>query len=441
MKKLISLISASALALSLAVTASAADCESADEAVKNINVGWNVGNTFDCVGDWISGGPSAYETAWGNPVVNKQLIEGVKAAGFNAIRLPVTWDAHIDDKGNIDEAWLDRVQEVVDYIIDADLYCVLNVHHDGGSDGWLEGSAACLSSKGKRFEGLWTNIAERFKDYDEKLIFESFNEVLDAKNSWTISNTSDGYSSVNKLNQMFVDAVRATGGNNKTRNLMVQTYSAGSADATFRNFELPEDKTEGHLIIQVHNYDPQGFTWNDATWTAMTDQWGSEDQLDTIEYLFDVLEDHSEQLGVPVVVGEFGAQSKNNDKERAEYAAFFVSEGAKVGVKCFWWDNGVANEYRIFDRTTGAVTAPLVVKAMLDNAYGAYDANEPGEEEAVKRGDVNGDGYVTPADASAILKFNVGLVELDEKTADFNGDGDVTPKDASDILKYSVGLL
>lgn len=440
MKKIISAISAAALALTLAATASAAECESAKEAIENINVGWNLGNTFDCVGDWISGGPSSYETAWGNPVVNENLIAGVKAAGFNAIRLPVTWDAHIDENGNIDEAWLDRVQEVVDYIIDADMYCVLNVHHDGGSDGWLEGSQTCLDSKGKRFEGLWTNIAKRFKDYDEKLIFESFNEVLDSNNSWTTSGTSDGYSSVNKLNQMFVDAVRSTGGNNETRNLMVQTYSAGSADATFRNFELPEDKAEDHLIVQVHNYDPQGFTWTNATWTTMTDQWGSENQLDTIEYLFEVLGDYSKEFDVPFVVGEFGAQSKNNDKERAEYAAFFVSEGAKVGVKCFWWDNGA--DFKIIDRTTGEATAPEVVKALVDNAEGDYDANEPDTEASTAvKGDANGDGAVTPADASAILKFNVGLAMIDEKAADFNGDGAVTPKDASDILKHSVGLL
>lgn len=440
MKKIISAISAAALALTLAATASAAECESAEEAVANINVGWNLGNTFDCSGDWISGDPSAFETAWGNPVVNKQLIEGVKAAGFNTIRLPVTWDAHIDDEGNIDENWLNRVQEVVDYIIDADLYCVLNVHHDGGTDGWLEASDDCIKNSGERFEGLWTNIAERFKDYDEKLIFESFNEVLDSNNSWTTSSTADGYSAINELNQMFVDAVRSTGGNNKTRNLMVQTYSAGSAAATFRNFELPEDKAQGHLIVHVHNYDPQGFTWTEATWTTMTDYWGSEDQIETIEYLFDVLADYSESLDVPFVVGEFGAQSKNNDKERAEYAACVISEGAEVGVKCFWWDNGA--DFKIIDRATGSVTAPAIVKALVDNAVGDYDANDPdAAPEAAVKGDANGDGAVTPADASAILKFNVGLAEIDEAAADFNGDGAVTPKDASDILKYSVGLL
>lgn len=437
MKKIISAISAAALALTLTAAASAAECESAKEAVANINVGWNLGNTFDCVGDWISGGPDAYEKAWGNPVVNKQLIEGVKAAGFNTIRLPVTWDAHVDDNGSIDEAWLDRVQEVVDYIIDEDLYCVLNVHHDGGSDGWLEASQACIDSSGKRFEGLWTNIAERFKDYDEKLIFESFNEVLDANNSWTTSSASDAYSAINELNQIFVDAVRATGGNNKTRNLMVQTYSGASAAATLRNFELPEDKAEGHLIVQVHSYDPQGFTSTGATWTTMTDFWGSEDQIETIEYLFDVIADYSESLDAPFVVGEFGAQSKDNDEDRAEYAACVISEGAEAGVKCFWWDNGA--DFKIIDRATGAATAPEIVNALVDNAEGSYDANAGGTDDVI-RGDANGDGRVTPADASAILKFNVGLVEIDEKAADFNEDGKVTPKDASDILKYSVGL-
>lgn len=433
MKKLICLVAAALVMMAAAVTASA-QCESAQQAVDNINVGWNLGNTFDCKGDWISGGVEAYETAWGNPVVTQQLIKGVKAAGFNAIRLPVTWDAHVDSKGNIDEAWLDRVQQVVDYILDEGLYCVLNVHHDGGSDGWLVASSDCANgSGGARFKGLWTNIATRFKDYDERLIFESFNEVLDSNTSWTSSTTNDGYSALNKLNQIFVDAVRATGGNNSTRNLMVQTYSGSSSDVTLRSFVLPKDTVDGHLIVQVHSYDPQGFTYTEATWTTMTDTWGSKSQIETIEYLFELLEDYSDSLGVPFVVGEFGAQSKNNDAARAQYAALVVSEGAEIGVKCFWWDNGA--DFKIIDRTTGAVTSSKIVKALVDNAQGNYSA-----ENSVMLGDANGDGKINVADASAILKYSVGLGKVNMKAADFNGDGKVNAADASAVLRYCVGL-
>lgn len=431
MKKLISLVAAALLAMAMAVTASA-ECESARQAVDNINVGWNLGNTFDCKGDWISGGVEAYETAWGNPAVTRQLIKGVKAAGFGAIRLPVTWDAHIDSKGNIDKAWLDRVQQVVDCILDEGLYCVLNVHHDGGGDGWLVASSESANgSAGTRFKGLWTNIAERFKDYDERLIFESFNEVLDINRSWTSSTTKDGYSALNKLNQIFVDAVRATGGNNSTRNLMVQTYSGSSSDITLRSFVLPKDTVDGHLIVQVHSYDPQGFTSTEATWTTMTDKWGSDDQIATVEYFLEMVEDYSDSLGVPFVVGEFGAQSKNNDADRAQYAALMVSRGAEIGVKCFWWDEG--GLFKIIDRTTGAVTAPKIVNALVDNAQCSGNS-------AVMLGDANGDGKINVADASAILKYSVGLGKVNMEAADFNGDGKVNAADASAVLRYCVGL-
>ncbi len=431
MKKLICLVTAALVMLTAAVTASA-ECESAQQAVDNINVGWNLGNTFDCKGDWINGGVEAYETAWGNPTVTRQLIKGVKAAGFGAIRLPVTWDAHVDSKGNIDKAWLDRVQQVVDYILDEGLYCVLNVHHDGGGDGWLVASSESANgSAGTRFKGLWTGIAVRFKDYDERLIFESFNEVLDTNRSWTSSTTEDGYSALNKLNQIFVDAVRAVGGNNSTRNLMVQTYSGSSSDITLRSFVLPKDTADGHLIVQVHSYDPQGFTYTEATWTTMTDTWGSDDQIETIEYLFDVLEDYSDSLGVPFVVGEFGAQSKNNDVARAQYAALMVAEGAKAGIKCFWWDNGA--DFRIINRTTGDVTSAEIVKALVDNAQSSGN-------NAVLRGDANGDGKVNSADASAILKYSVGLGKVNMNAADFDGNGKVNAADASAVLRYCVGL-
>ncbi len=429
LKKAIAAITAAAVAATLTVTVSAAEFESAESAVANINVGWNLGNTFDCKGDWISGGVSSYETAWGNPVVSRELIAGVKEAGFNAIRLPVTWDAHTDDKGNIDKPWLDRVQEVVDWILAEDLYCVLNVHHDGGSDGWLVGSEVCLEKDGGRFEGLWRSIAERFRDYGEKLIFESFNEVLDSSDSWTESHTPDGFDSVNRLNRIFVDTVRSTGGNNASRNLMLQTYSAGTAAVTFENFKLPWDKAKNHLILQVHSYDPQGFTWTDATWTTMTDKWGSEAQINQIERLFRVLDKYSDSIGVPVVVGEFGAQDKSNEAERAEYAAFFIAEGAEYGIKCFWWDNGY--DYRIIDRSTGKPTAPLVVEALVDNAQGG--TAEP------LRGDADGDGSVTAIDAAAILRSCVGLGSV-PTSADYDSDGTVTALDAAAILSAIVGL-
>ncbi len=135
-----------------AATTKAADTfETAESTVGAINAGWNLGNSLDSFGEWIgiytSGKPSDYETAWGNPVTNEKLITAIKNAGFNAVRVPVTWAEHIDNSGNIDKVWLDRVQEVVDYVISQDMYCVVNVHHDADADGWLEASAKCYNTR------------------------------------------------------------------------------------------------------------------------------------------------------------------------------------------------------------------------------------------------------------------------------------------------------
>ena len=231
LKKAISaVICAAMLFTALAVPAEAAEpIETAEKAVEAINAGWNLGNALDSCGEWIGlytdGKPSSYETAWGNPVTAKKLITAVKKAGFNAVRVPVTWAEHIDDSGNIDKEWLDRVQEVVDYVLSQDMYCILNVHHDAGADGWLEASAECYKKNSKKFAALWKNIALRFRDCGGKLIFEGFNEMLDSNNSWTDAKANDAYTAVNDFNQLFVDTGRKTGVNNAERNRMVQVYA------------------------------------------------------------------------------------------------------------------------------------------------------------------------------------------------------------------------
>lgn len=363
-------ISTVMLISSMTVTVSAAsDFETAEKAVSSIGVGWNLGNALDSCGDWIeqytAGKPSDYETAWGNPVTSKKLITAVKKAGFDAVRVPVTWDAHTDSKGNIDGEWLDRVQEIVDYVISQGLYCILDVHHDAGSDGWLEASAACYKKYSARFAGLWKNIAVRFKDYDDKLIFEGFNEMLDSKNSWTDAQTSDAYKAVNDFNQLFVDTVRKTGGNNAKRNLMVQVYSGSCSQKSLAGFTLPQDTVKNHLIVSVHNYDPQGFTASDATWTTMTDEWGTDAEKAYFDKLFERLAKFSKEQGAPLIVGEFAADYKNNDSARKAYAQYFVTAAEKQGIKCFWWDTG---NMALFDRSKCTITHSSVVKALTGSA-------------------------------------------------------------------------
>lgn len=431
LKKAAALLCAGAAALVFSTASAESAFETAAAAAGNITVGWNLGNALDSCGEWIGlyteGKPENYETAWGNPVTAKELITAVKNAGFNAVRVPVTWGEHIDDSGNIDEEWLDRVQQVVDYVISQDLYCVLNVHHDAGADGWLEASADCFKKNSKKFAGLWKNIATRFRDYGDRLIFEGFNEMLDSQNSWTDARESDAYKAVNDFNQLFVDAVRATGGNNAERNLMVQVYSGSCSEKALEGFVLPKDSAQNHLIIQTHNYDPQGFTATDATWTTMTDTWGSDAEKAYFDELFERLSRFAEEQGAPLVIGEFGACFKGSEPSRELYAEYFVSGAAERGIKCFWWDTG---EMALFDRSAAAVKYPGVVKALTKNAA---SAGQP------LLGDVDGNGRVSALDASLILQHIVGLpAKLNVFAADFNGDGAINARDASDILAWII---
>lgn len=165
--------------------AQAADFETAKDAVKNMGVGWNLGNTLDANDaskTWTT--TAEHETCWGQPVTKPELLKMMKEAGFSAIRVPVTWYQEMDSNGKVNAAWMNRVKEVVDYVIDQGMYCILNVHHDTGADSntyksWLKASGNNYNTNKAKYEGLWKQIAETFKDYDQKLLFEAFNEMLD----------------------------------------------------------------------------------------------------------------------------------------------------------------------------------------------------------------------------------------------------------------------
>ena len=186
MKKLFTLFAG--LLLMGSLQAEAADFETAKEAVKNMGVGWNLGNTLDAndaTKSWNS--TAEHETCWGQPVTKPELIKMMKEAGFGAIRVPVTWYQEIDADGKINEAWMNRVKEVVDYVIREGLYCIINVHHDTGADGstfksWIKADEANYTQNRAKFENIWKQIAQTFKDYDQHLLFEGYNEMLDANN-------------------------------------------------------------------------------------------------------------------------------------------------------------------------------------------------------------------------------------------------------------------
>lgn len=351
----------------------------AGEIVQDITAGWNLGNTLDSFGEWIlqytDGTPRSFESAWGNPPATRQVIDDLRAAGFNAVRIPVTWTQHIDDANGfrIDPDWMARVQEVVDWVIGNDMYCIINLHHDVGGDSWLHASERSVRADGEKFRAVWTQIADHFAAYDGHLIFEGFNEILDERSTWTYPGPA-ATAAVNALNQLFVDTIRATGGNNASRVLLVNTYACGTHPSSLADFVLPDDPADNALIVGVHYYDPGAYcsavsgAYN--TQRVWTDN-GGQAQVDA---MLDNLYTHFTCQSIPVIIGEFGAANKDNAADRADYAAYIVQNAAQRGVKCFWWDTGgkiepdpVQGSYTgmaLYDRYSGTWVFPEIVRAL-----------------------------------------------------------------------------
>ena len=172
--------------------------ETVQSALKSIHAGWNLANSLDAVRNDLPYGSkvSDFETGWGQPVTTPEMIHMMKEAGFNAIRVPVTWSQHMDEGGNVRKEWMDRVEQVVKYVLDENMYCIVNVHHDTGTDGWIRADWNTYLGAKDKFRKLWKQIADRFKKYDSKLLFEGYNEILDLKPNWHESD-ADSYKAVN----------------------------------------------------------------------------------------------------------------------------------------------------------------------------------------------------------------------------------------------------
>jgi len=356
--------------------------------VRSMGVGWNLGNTLDSLdnrnrsitGD-LPQGVSAevfYETYWGNPVTTFEMIQSVAEMGFGAVRVPVTWNDHMDENFNISQEWLERVEQVVNYVLDNDMYCIINIHHDVGSGSWpwLRADPANIEWMEEHLKIVWTQIAEFFRDYCDRLIFESFNEILDVDSNWTQANSS-ALGAVNRLNQAFVDTVRGTGGNNAERFLVVKTYGARRYEWALRDFVIPQDSAIDRLIVGVHFYGTHGFTrqQEQVPWTTAYSQWDYHRNGGLTVEVMTLLRETFVANGIPVIIAEFGAQNKNNTIDRIRYAEHFIQAAGKYGIACFWWDNGGRAEssedvlnYALFDRHNNKWFFPEIAEAMISAA-------------------------------------------------------------------------
>ncbi len=345
-----------------------------------MGMGWNLGNQLEANSNGV---PS--ETAWGNPVIKEELLKAVKDAGFSTVRIPVSYLSMIGEGPDykIDEAWLNRVQEVVDYAINNDLYVVMNIHGDGYysvNGGWILCVDENQDEIKAKFKAVWTQIADRFKDYDEHLIFESMNEVFDG----TYGNPNPtGYENINAYNQIFVDAVRETGSNNTKRWLLVPGWNTNIQHTTGASFVIPQDtkcESDGkRVMISVHYYDPYNFTLDENMSTATTqwgqyatenfDNWGQQDYVDS---QMKKLSDTFTSQGYPVIIGEMGVQNKSHvyDKhnEFRRYWNEYVVKAAKAnGCIPVYWDNGWNGEkgFGLFDRVNCEVTQPEIIEGIM----------------------------------------------------------------------------
>lgn len=383
----------------------------ASELVGDIVMGWNLGNSLDSHTKENEG--LASETSWQNPKITKEMIDAVKATGINAMRVPVTWYNHMDSNYKIDEEWMNRVEEVVNYVLDNDMYCIINVHHDTGETGWLKASENNLEENKEKFAAIWEQICERFGGYGNKLLFEGFNEILNENNNWVNPN-KESINVVNELNQLFVDTVRATGGNNAERCLIVNTYCAGANREVTRGFVLPTDTVSDKLIVEAHVYQPYYFV---STTSENATTWAKD--KDTLDYYLKNMYTTFVQQGVPVIIGEFGCINSRRMVERQTWLQHYVETCYKYGIKCFWWDNG--SDYRIFNRNNMKVCEPDMLAIMLTEAHGEtyvvdVDKLSQESEEPVNLGasSANWSFYVNAdTDASAELKYTEDGVRVE----------------------------
>jgi endoglucanase len=379
-----------------------AELPTAKEIASKMKIGCNLGNTLEAI---------CGENAWGAGHTSQQLIDSIKAVGFNTIRLPVAWFCHSDTVNSIiDEAWLARVKEVVDYCINDDMYVIINVHWDNG---WLENrvNKANQSQVNERQAAYWTQIAGYFKDYDEHLLFAGANEP----------NVSDatGMAILLSYHQTFIDAVRATGGNNSSRTLIVQGPST-DIDLTYKLMNtMPTDQIADRLIEEIHYYTPYQFCLmsKDESWGKMFYYWGKGNHSTTdvtrnanwgeesdVEKYFGMMKTKFVDKGIPVIIGEYGVFKRKlsppsdqalHDASVEYYHKYIVKSSTSKGIIPFLWDTPGG----LFNRSTCEVLDRSVVNAIMQGVKEASTGIA-----VIKNSDI--EVYPNPFTSAITLKIN-----------------------------------
>ena len=360
MKKILSILLALSLAVSLCCCGektesgsgshndpnAASEGYTVEELTEAMGVGWNLGNTLDA--------PEG-ETSWGQPETTKEMIDKIHELGFNTLRVPTSWGLHTSGAPDyvIDEDWMDRVEEVVGYALSNDMFVILNSHHDND---FYYPSKDHEEESVNYIEKIWTQIAERFKDYDQHLIFQSMNEprLTGTNYEWWIDYSKreclEALDVINACNQKFVDVVRASGGKNGDRFLLAAAYCGSASFSLDEPYKLPTDTVDGRMLISVHAYTPYNLAMGDDN-NFRT--FGDAEKREIDDFMNKHYEKHVKN-GVGVIIDEMGIINKNNPYDRQDWATYFVAKAKSLGMVCCWWDNGnivPGNEsYGLFDR-------------------------------------------------------------------------------------------
>ncbi len=394
------------------------------EATRLMGNGINLGNTLEACDNNVgikTNTPLSYETHWGQPKTTQAMIDGMKAAGFDTIRIPVAWmtnATHLyEGDYTIDAGYMDRVEEVVRYARKAGMYVIINDHWDGGWYGMFGSeSAETRALAMEAYKGMWQQIAERFRDYSDYLIFESANEELGGRfdeNSplycsdsvVTYLTDDERYALTNEINQTFVDVVRATGGNNATRFLLIAGYSTNIDQTCDDRFQMPKDTADSKLMVSVHYYDP--WSYCGASSAASATKWG---KVSDYEYMDQQLAKMTKftEAGYGVVIGEYGALpcSDGLKDNTLAYHTAFLAAGTKYNLtNCLWDCSGL---YKRVSQTFAD-----------DDILAMYQEKRQANEEGQDYADVQAAAAaeIAAAAAEAPVTFQQDAVVVDDQTA------------------------
>lgn len=394
------------------------------EATRLMGNGINLGNTLEACDNNVgikTNAPLSYETYWGQPKTTQAMIDGMKAAGFDTIRIPVAWmtnATHLyEGDYTIDAGYMDRVEEVVRYARKAGMYVIINDHWDGGWYGMFGSeSAETRALAMEAYKGMWQQIAERFRDYSDYLIFESANEELGGRfdeNSplycsdsvVTYLNDDERYALTNEINQTFVDVVRATGGNNATRFLLIAGYSTDIDQTCDDRFQMPKDTADSKLMVSVHYYDP--WSYCGASSAASATKWG---KVSDYEYMDQQLAKMTKftEAGYGVVIGEYGALPCSDglkDNTLAYHTAFLDACTKYNLTNCLWDCSGL---YKRVSQTFAD-----------DDILAMYQEKRQANEEGQDYADVQAAAAAEAAAAAAEapVTFLQDAVVVDDQTA------------------------